>query len=934
MARRVLPQAEFLFAVTRVISKLRQEGSLPSKAAEKAAAAAAKKAAAEAAASAAARGEPPVKADSNALNRALYVPPTAAAAPATAPAAGPRRAGKRPRSAAGSTGSRSADAEADAAVMEVAGKRAREAMARHRRRAARGGGGAAAGGGTSGGDGGGSDGGDGEGPAAFDGRPTTRYSHLGGVDEALRSVRELVEYPLTHPEIYAHLGVDPPRGILLHGPPGCGKTLLAHAIAGELGDRVSFHKVGATELVSGQSGASEKRIRDLFEQAREEAPALVFIDEIDAIAVKRESAGSTMERRMVAQLLTSMDGLTLAATGGEAVIVLAATNRPDALDGALRRSGRFDREIVMPIPDEPARRRILGTLTSRMALADHISLDAIARATPGYVGADLEALTREAAVCAVHRVFTQLFVAPTGPDAPASAATASSAAADDQSADDADDDDADDADGDDDDEDDEDEDDDESAADAALEAAEIDADADRACDDDDDDAGGDDDAVVVASPPAPSSSSSSSSAGAAAGAASAAAAALSGSPSESGAMSTSGPGAAERRRARSAAAAESMSNFSEISERLRGVERLSDAQLAHLSVSESDFRAALHKVQPSGTREGFAMVPDVTWADVGALEEVREELRLAIVEPIRRPEVYEDLGLSVPAGVLLYGPPGCGKTLVAKAIANQSHANFISVKGPELLDKYVGESERAVRQVFTRARASSPCVVFFDELDALAPRRGSGGGGSGVSERVVNQLLTELDGLDSRRDVYVVAATNRPDMIDPAMLRPGRLDKLLFVPLPDPADREAILRTHVRNTPVAPGIDIPAIARDPRLDRFSGADLAGLVREAAVAALRERLAAMDAASAATAAAALEGSADLPQTVPTSSGVLVTAAHFERALGRVRPSVSKSDQRLYLTMEKRLTQARAEPKASADASKTPSPAENGSAEKSR
>lgn len=399
-------------------------------------------------------------------------------------------------------------------------------------------------------------------------------------------------------------------------------------------------------------------------------------------------------------------------------------------------------------------------------------------------------------------------------------------------------------------------------------------------------------------------------------------------------MSTTGPGAAERRRARSAAAAESMSNFSEISERLRGVERLSDAQLAHLSVSESDFRAALHKVQPSGTREGFAMVPDVTWADVGALEEVREELRLAIVEPIRRPEVYEDLGLSVPAGVLLYGPPGCGKTLVAKAIANQSHANFISVKGPELLDKYVGESERAVRQVFTRARASSPCVVFFDELDALAPRRGSGGGGSGVSERVVNQLLTELDGLDSRRDVYVVAATNRPDMIDPAMLRPGRLDKLLFVPLPDPADREAILRTHVRNTPVAPGIDIPAIARDPRLDRFSGADLAGLVREAAVAALRERLAAMDAASAATAAAALEGSADLPQTVPTSSGVLVTAAHFERALGRVRPSVSKSDQRLYLTMEKRLTQARAEPKASADASKTPSPAENGSAEKSR
>ena len=708
-----------------------------------------------------------------------------------------KRAGKRARAPPTPT---AGEAEADAAIREVAGKRAREALKR---------GGSASS--SSRGE---------DGPAAFDGRPTTRYSDLGGVDDALRAVRELVEYPLTHPEIYAHLGVDPPRGILLHGPPGCGKTLLANAIAGELGATVSFHKVGATELVSSQSGASEKRIRDLFEKAVDEAPSLVFIDEIDAIAAKRDSAGSTMERRMVAQLLTSMDGLTLQATGGEAVIVLAATNRPDALDGALRRSGRFDREIVMPIPDEDARARILARLTDRMALAESIDMAGIAKATPGYVGADLEALTREAAVCAVHRVFRQLFV-----DSSASAAASSSSA----------------------------------------------------------DVG-----------EGPESS----------------AAAASGAPPASPAA---GPGAAERRRTRVAEAAQSMSDFSTISERLRGVSKLSEEDLAPLSVSEPDFRAALHKVQPTATREGFAMVPDVTWADVGALEEVREELRLAIVEPIKRPEMYEDLGLSVPAGVLLFGPPGCGKTLVAKAIANQSHANFISVKGPELLDKYVGESERAVRQVFTRARASAPCVVFFDELDALAPRRGSSGGGSGVSERVVNQLLTELDGLDSRRDVYVVAATNRPDMIDPAMLRPGRLDKLLFVPLPDPAGREAILRTHVRNTPVDAGVSVPAIARDARCDRFSGADLAGLVREAAIAALRERLVTVDAAPTIEAGDAIAAS---------SHGVVVRAEHFEAALGRVRPSVSKSDQKLYNTMEKRLKSSRTPTAKPGDEAKPP------------
>jgi ribosome biogenesis ATPase len=678
-----------------------------------------------------------------------------------------------------------------------------------------------------------------DGPPQFDGRPTARYDDLGGVDEALRAVRELVEYPLTHPEIYEHLGVDPPRGILLHGPPGCGKTLLANAIAGELGETVSFHKVGATELVSSQSGASEKRIRDLFDDAAAQAPALIFIDEIDAIAAKRDNAGSTMERRMVAQLLTSLDGLTLAATGGEAVIVLAATNRPDALDNALRRSGRFDREIVMPIPDEAARERILRKLTERMALAESIDLAAIARNTPGYVGADLEALTREAAVCSVHRVFSDLFVRPDISIAAAepaekpkpSSSPSSSAAAQD--------------------------------------------------DDDDDD---DDDFDLAEPSPAAASSS-----------------AATPDASSSATAPTTVQSNSSARLDREAAAAAEMSDFATVSKRLRGVGRLTSEHLDRLAVSEADFEVALTKVQPTATREGFATVPNVTWADVGSLDEVREELRLAIVEPIRRPEVYEDLGLSIPAGVLLFGPPGCGKTLLAKAIANQSQANFISVKGPELLDKYVGESERAVRQVFTRARASAPCIIFFDELDALAPRRGSGGGGGGVSERVVNQLLTELDGLEARRDVYVVAATNRPDMIDPAMLRPGRLDKLLFVPLPDADGRASIIKTHTRKTPIGPGVDVSKVARDARCDRFSGADLAGLVREAALSALRERL------------ASEEGPEAAAGSSPRSSAhvhVVVQASHFERALSRVRPSVSRADQKLYNSMERRLRNARA------------------------
>jgi ribosome biogenesis ATPase len=734
--RRVDAQQQFLRSVVRVLQRVRDEAPEEAPGAPDADA--------DAPAAAVAPGKlqngATFTSDSNLLNRGLYTAP-------------PARASKRPREA----GAKSADTD-DSEADSVAVKRAKEAMRRRRPRPSK------------------SDrppsedeGKEGSGPPEFDGRPSVRFSDIGGIESALKAVRELVEYPLTHPEIYAHLGVDPPRGILLHGPPGCGKTLLANAIAGELGDTVSFHKVSAPELVSSQSGASERRVRELFDKAMEEAPALIFIDEIDAIAAKRDTAGSTMERRIVSQLLTCLDNLTLEATGGEAVIVVAATNRPDSLDGALRRSGRFDREIALPIPDEVARKRILERLTSKMSLAEELDLATIARSTPGYVGADLEALTKEAAVRSVHRVFRELFLQGGEPL-------------------------------------------------SLLEESQL------------------------------------------------------------------------------------------VSTRLRSWGRLSEEHLGRLAVTEEDFRYALTQVQPTATREGFATVPNVSWEDVGALEEVRDELRLAIVEPIRRPEIFEGLGLSVPAGVLLFGPPGCGKTLLAKAIANQSHANFISVKGPELLDKYVGESERAVRQVFTRARASAPCIVFFDELDALAPRRGSSSGGSGVSERVVNQLLTELDGLESRRDVYVVAATNRPDMIDPAMLRPGRLDKLLYVPLPDADGRCSILRTHLRKTPLHPSVNVESIARMSQCDRFSGADLAGLVREAAMMALRERL---------------KESESEPPTVTVSH------QHFLQALSRVRPSVSKADQKLYNAMESRLRQARSHVTASEGGESPGEPAAAGS-----
>uniref|UniRef100_A0AAR2KXZ9 AAA+ ATPase domain-containing protein n=1 Tax=Pygocentrus nattereri TaxID=42514 RepID=A0AAR2KXZ9_PYGNA len=521
-----------------------------------------------------------------------------------------------------------------------------------------------------------------------------KFEDVGGNEETLTELCKLLIH-MRHPEVYQQLGVVPPRGFLLHGPPGCGKTLLAQAVAGEM--ELPMLKVSAPELVSGVSGESEQKLRELFEQAVSNAPCVLFIDEIDAITPKREVASKDMERRIVAQLLTCMDDLNSLSVPAQ-VLVIGATNRPDALDPALRRAGRFDREICLGIPDEGTRLRILKTLCRKLKLPADFDFRQLARLTPGYVGADLMALCREAAMSAVNRVLLH---------------TAASDSLTPQV-----------------------------RADPSVTQIEL----------------------------------------------------------NTGASSFQG-------------------ELVQLLALLKKSESLSEEQLAGLCILMDDFKASLTSVQPSAKREGFATVPDVTWDDIGALQDIREELTMAILAPVRSPEQFRALGLNAPAGVLLAGPPGCGKTLLAKAVANESGLNFISVKGPELLNMYVGESERAVRQVFQRGRNSAPCVIFFDEIDALCPRRS--GHESGASVRVVNQLLTEMDGLETRRQVFIMAATNRPDIIDPAVLRPGRLDKTLYVGLPPPADRHAILVTITKGGTkprLESDVSLEAVAHDDRCD--------------------------------------------------------------------------------------------------------------------
>ncbi|CAI7645386.1 unnamed protein product [Penicillium palitans] len=537
--------------------------------------------------------------------------------------------------------------------------------------------------------------------------PPTHVSlaDLGGLDDVVQELGDLVILPMTRPQVYLSSNVQPPRGVLLHGPPGCGKTLIANAFAAELG--VPFISISAPSVVSGMSGESEKALREYFEEAKRLAPCLIFIDEIDAITPKRESAQREMEKRIVAQLLTCMDEIALEKTDGKPVIVLAATNRPDSLDAALRRGGRFDKEINMTVPSEPVREQILRALTRKMRLADDIDLKTLAKRTPGFVGADLNDLVSTAGSAAIKRYLAIL----------------------------------------------------KSNSGEEMEM-EIE---------------GEDDIS---------------------------------------------PRVRELRRLINHAKETPIGDETEV-----------------VLVSNADFFTALPKIQPSSKREGFATIPDTTWADIGALGGIRDELVTAIVEPIKNPDIYANVGITAPTGVLLWGPPGCGKTLLAKAVANESRANFISVKGPELLNKFVGESERAVRQVFVRARSSVPCVIFFDELDALVPRRDDTL--SEASARVVNTLLTELDGLgSSRQGIYVIAATNRPDIIDPAMLRPGRLETLLFVNLPTPLERVEILQTLLRNLAIEFSEDLRKLAEE--CEGFSGADLGSLLRRAGYSAIKRR----------------------------------------------------------------------------------------------
>ncbi|MGB9932262.1 CDC48 family AAA ATPase [Haloarcula amylolytica] len=565
----------------------------------------------------------------------------------------------------------------------------------------------------------------GEGAPEASDTPDVTYEDIGGLDRELEQVREMIELPMRHPELFQQLGIEPPKGVLLHGPPGTGKTLMAKAVANEID--AYFTTISGPEIMSKYYGESEEQLREVFEEAEENAPAIVFIDEIDSIAPKRGETQGDVERRVVAQLLSLMDGLE---ERGQ-VIVIGATNRVDAIDPALRRGGRFDREIEIGVPDKEGRKEILQVHTRGMPLAEEINIENYAENTHGFVGADLATLTKESAMNALRRIRPEL----------------------------------------------------------DLESDEIDA---------------------------------------------------------------------------------------EVLERLE--------------ISDTDFREAMKGIEPSALREVFVEVPDVTWDSVGGLEDTKERLRETIQWPLEYEDVFESMDLEAAKGVLMYGPPGTGKTLLAKAVANEAQSNFISVKGPELLNKFVGESEKGVREVFSKARENAPTVVFFDEIDSIAGERGGGTTDSGVGERVVSQLLTELDGIEDMENVVVVATTNRPDLIDDALLRPGRLDRHVHVPVPDEEARRAIFQVHTRDKPLADGVDIDELAR--RTDGYVGADIEAVAREASMAATREFINSVD-----------------PEDIGDSvSNVRVTMDHFEHALEEVGPSVTEETRERYDEIEQRFDRA--------------------------
>jgi transitional endoplasmic reticulum ATPase len=527
-------------------------------------------------------------------------------------------------------------------------------------------------------------------------RADVTYDDLGGMRSTIDALREMVELPLRHPELFQRLGVDPPRGVLLHGPPGTGKTLLARAVANESAAR--FFSIAGPEIMGSAYGESERRLREIFEQAAQAAPSIIFIDEIDSIAPKRGQVTGEAEKRLVAQLLTLLDGME----PRQNTVVIAATNRPEALDEALRRPGRLDREIVVGVPDEPGRREILGIHTRGMPLAPEINLDDLARRTYGFVGADLAALTREAALEAVRRIMPRLNL---------------------------------------------------------------------------------------------------------------------------------------------------------------GEETIPAEVLDTLSVEPRDFDNALKRVQPSAMREVMVEAPQIRWDDIGGLDEAQGRLREGIELPLKHPEAFRRLGIRPAKGFLLYGPPGTGKTLLAKAAARESEANFIATKSSDLLSKWYGESEQQIARLFNRARQVAPTIIFIDEIDSLVPARGGGLGEPQVTERVVNTILSEMDGLEELQNVVIIGATNRPTLVDPALLRPGRFDELVYVGTPDTAGRRRILAIHTRNMPLADDVDLESLAK--RTERFTGADLEDLVRRAGLTALRRGL---------------------------DSGK-VTMADFEAALGETRASVT-------------------------------------------
>jgi transitional endoplasmic reticulum ATPase len=535
------------------------------------------------------------------------------------------------------------------------------------------------------------------------GLPRTTYEDVGGLHEEIQRVREMVELPLRHPELFQRLGIEPPKGVLLHGPPGCGKTLLARAVANE--SEANFFSINGPEIMSKFYGESEARLREIFQQAQQNAPSIIFIDELDAIAPKREEVTGEVERRVVAQLLALMDGLS----GRGNVIVIGATNRPSALDPALRRPGRFDREIEIGVPDKQGRYEILQIHTRGMPLAEDVDLKKLSEITHGYTGADLSSLGRETAMKSLRRYLPQI-------------------------------------------------------------------------------------------------------------------------------------------------------NLEE--------ERIPPSVLEKMEVTMEDFINAYKEITPTAMREVYIEVPTVHWEDIGGLGEVKEDLKEAVEWPLKSPEIFERLGIKPPKGMLLFGPPGCGKTLLAKAVATESAANFITIKGPEIFSKWVGESEKAIREVFRKARMAAPAVIFFDEIDSLLPRRGQGFADSGVSERVISQLLTEMDGIVTLEDIVVIAATNRPDIVDPAVLRPGRFDRLIYVPEPDEEGKNQIFKIYTKNMPLAKEVDAKLLAFNAK--NYSGADIEALCREAAMVALRRDMNAKE----------------------------VTLQDFEEARKRIGPSITPDMEKWY------------------------------------